>query len=94
MPTLYGFAYSEAALEYLETVVPKKVRRQIIGRIKALANDPHPSGSKPLQGVTDRDTPVYRLRQGKYRILYSINDGPIVTILDIDLRKDVYRRKG
>lgn len=92
MPSLYGFAYDEAALAYLKTVEPKKVRRQIIRRIKALTNDPHPQGAKPLQGVTDGDKPVYRLRQGKYRILYSIRDGPIITVLDIGLRKDVYRK--
>ena len=87
---LYGFAYADAALGFLETVVPAKIRGQIKRKIGALAADPHPPGSKKLQGVMDGESPVYRVRQGDYRILYSVR-GVIVVILDIDHRKDVYR---
>jgi mRNA interferase RelE/StbE len=90
MPSLYGFAYSEAALKYLETKVPPKIRGQIKRRIEALAANPTPPGSKKLQGVMDNENPVYRERQGDYRILYSVRP-VIIVILDIDHRKDVYR---
>ena len=90
MSALYGFAYTETALKYLETTVPRKIRGQIKRRIEALAANPTPPGSKKLQGVMDGENPVYRVRQGAYRILYSVR-GVIIVILDIGDRKDVYR---
>jgi mRNA interferase RelE/StbE len=92
MPALYGFAYSEAALKFLETTVPAKIGGQIKRRIDALASNPTPPGSKKLQGVMDGENPVYRVRQGDYRILYAVRNNPKqIVILDIDHRKDVYR---
>ena len=90
MAALYGFAFFEGALEYLEKSVPVKIRGQIKRRIEALAADPTPPGSKKLHGVMDGEYPVYRARQGDYRILYSLR-GVIIVILDIGHRKDVYR---
>jgi mRNA interferase RelE/StbE len=88
--TLYGFAYSEAALRALEAIVPAKTRGQIKGRTEKLAANPTPHGCKKLVNVTDGDHPVYRVRQGDYRILYSVR--PIcVVILDIGHRKEIYR---
>ncbi|MDQ6867399.1 MAG: type II toxin-antitoxin system RelE/ParE family toxin [Pseudomonadota bacterium] len=90
MASLYGFAYTESALKFLETIVPAKIRGQIKRRIEALAANPTPPGCKKLVGVTDGEHPVYRVRQGDYRILYSIRP-IIIVILDIGNRKDVYR---
>jgi mRNA interferase RelE/StbE len=90
MTSLYGFAYTEDALEYLETTVPVKIRGQIKRRVEALAADPMPPGCKKLWDVMDGDCPVYRVRQGDYRILYSVRP-VIIVILDIGHRKDVYR---
>ncbi|MCH8807824.1 MAG: hypothetical protein IH986_17300, partial [Planctomycetes bacterium] len=47
------------ALNYLETVVPTKIRGQIKRRIEALASNPIPKGSKKLQGVMDGEDPIY-----------------------------------
>ena len=92
MAVLHGFAYTESALKYLESTVPKKIRGQIKRRIESLTSNPIPKGSKKLQGITDGEYPVYRVRQGKYRILYVIRNNPDqIVILDIDHRKDVYR---
>jgi mRNA interferase RelE/StbE len=88
--SLYGFAYTETALRFLESTVPTKIRGQIKRRIEALAANPIPSGCKKLVGVMDGEYHVYRVRQGDYRILYSIRP-VIIVILDIDHRKDVYR---
>ncbi len=90
MAAIYGFAFTEGALAYLETTVPQKVRGQIKRRIEALAANPAPPGSRKLVGVMDGDHPVYRVRQGDYRILYSVRP-IIIVILDIGNRKDVYR---
>ncbi len=90
MPSLYGFAYTETALRYLEATVPTKFRSQIKRRVERLAGDPMPPGCKKLIGVSDGQYSVYRVRQGDYRILYSVR-GVIIVILDIGHRKDVYR---
>ena len=90
MPALYGFAYAEVALSYLETTVPTKIRGQIKRRIESLAANPTPPGSKKLHGIMDSEYPIYRVRQGDYRILYSVRP-IIIVILDIGHRKDVYR---
>jgi mRNA interferase RelE/StbE len=90
MVSLYGFAYTEAALKYLETKVPTKVCAQIKKRIDALASRPTPPGCKKLMGITDGNNPIYRVRQGDFRILYSVRPN-IIVILDIGNRKDVYR---
>jgi mRNA interferase RelE/StbE len=49
--------------------IPKKDLRRILNRIEALAEDPRPSGCEKLTG---RER--YRVRQGKYRIVFSIQD--------------------
>ena len=87
---MFGFSFADPALEFLETV-PHKIRRQIIRKARALQLDPHPQGSKKLNGVTTATgETMYRERSGDYRILYVVR--PIeVVVLDIDNRKDVYR---
>ena len=68
-------------------VIPKKDLRRILSRIKALAADPRPSGCEKLTG-TER----YRIRQGRYRVVYSIQDGELtVWVVKVGHRKDVYR---
>ena len=84
-----GFAYARCALDYLKTV-PKKIRRQIVKHVENLANDPYPPTAKLVQGMSDGEDKVYRIRSGDYRILYVVR-GIIVVVLDIDHRKDVYR---
>lgn len=67
--------------------IPKKDVRKILRRIKALAEDPRPEGCEKLVGHER-----YRLRQGRYRILYSIQDDVLtVWVVKIAHRKDVYR---
>lgn len=91
MAALYGFAFTECALKVLEGL-PAKIRGQMKRRIETLAADPNPPGSKKLHGVMDGENPVHRVRQGDYRILYSIRSNPSqIVILDIGHRKDVYR---
>ena len=90
MTALYGFAYTDTALTYLEKSVPKKIRGQIKHRIDALANEPIPPGAKKIFGISDGDHPIYRIRQGDYRILYSVRP-VIIVVMDIGHRKDVYR---
>jgi len=67
--------------------IPKRDLKRILDRIKALAEVPRPLGCEKLTGC-DR----YRLRQGRYRIVYSIQDDELtVWIVKVSHRKDVYR---
>lgn len=87
---LYGFSYSRSALKALGTL-PTKHRKQIRNKIEKLADDPIPKGAKLLQGLSDHSEQIYRIRSGDYRVLYCVRDGPLVAVLDIGHRKDIYR---
>ncbi|MBI5115861.1 type II toxin-antitoxin system RelE/ParE family toxin [Candidatus Poribacteria bacterium] len=57
---------------------------------KNLAQNPRPAGCEKLTGYER-----CRLRQGKYRIVYSIQDEEMtVWVVKIGHRKDVYRRES
>ena len=61
--------------------------KKILSRIKILAKEPRPAGCEKLTG---RER--YRLRQGRYRILYSIQDDELtVWVVKVGHRKDIYR---
>jgi mRNA interferase RelE/StbE len=63
-------------------------RVRIVRAVQALAGEPRPPGCRKLQGYDD----VFRIRVGKYRVLYSIDGRRIViTVLKVAQRKDVYR---
>lgn len=67
--------------------LPLKDRRWVVRRIQGLASEPRPEGCERLSGQEK-----FRLRQGNYRILYSVDDpGAEVTIVKISHRRDVYR---
>ncbi|WP_298214362.1 type II toxin-antitoxin system RelE/ParE family toxin [Acidocella sp.] len=89
---LVGFAFSEASLDFLESL-PPKLRSQVMKKAKSLLENPYPQGAKKLNGIaTAAGEPVYRERSGDYRILYVVRDKHReVVILDIDHRKDIYR---
>ena len=69
------------------SVVPKKDLKKILGRIEELATDPRPPGCEKLTGQQR-----YRLRQGRYRIVYSIHDDELtVWVVKVGHRKHIYR---
>ncbi|HPI94044.1 MAG TPA: type II toxin-antitoxin system RelE/ParE family toxin [Deltaproteobacteria bacterium] len=67
--------------------LPKKDLPGVLERIAKLAEDPRPQGSEKLTGQER-----YRVRQGPYRIVYSIQDNELtVWVVRVGHRKDVYR---
>lgn len=69
------------------TAIPERDRKRIASRIARLASDPRPSGVEKLSGQEK-----YRVRQGDYRVLYSIDDGgEVVVIVKIGHRREIYR---
>jgi mRNA interferase RelE/StbE len=66
---------------------PKADNRRLAARIEALADDPRPHGHEKLAGSS-----AYRIRQGDYRIIHTIDDGTIVVeIIRVGPRREVYR---
>jgi mRNA interferase RelE/StbE len=83
----YRVLIKPSAVKELERIPRKKDRQRIVEQISSLADDPRPHGSQKLSGK-DR----FRLRQGAYRIIYSIEDDAIVVyVIKVGHRKDVYR---
>jgi mRNA interferase RelE/StbE len=67
--------------------IPKKDVKKILNRIKALEGNPRPPGCEKLTGQER-----YRLRQGRYRIVYSIQDEELtIWIVTVGHRKNIYR---
>lgn len=67
--------------------LPKKQRDRAITAIRALSDEPRPSGVKKLKGYDD----AYRVRFANYRILYKVQDKElIILLLSVSHRKDAY----
>ncbi|MBI1956293.1 MAG: type II toxin-antitoxin system RelE/ParE family toxin [Acidobacteria bacterium] len=82
----YSVLIKPSAVKELEAV-PRKDRLRIIRKIQALASNPRPIGCEKLSGREQ-----YRLRQGRYRIVYSVSDHEqTVLIVKIAHRKEAYR---
>jgi len=63
-------------------------RVRVLRAVLALADDPRPLGCRKLQGYDD----IYRIRIGRYRVLYSIDQSRIiVSVLKVAHRRDAYR---
>lgn len=68
--------------------MPKHVLRRVDAAILALADNPHPLGSKKLRGVEH----LYRIRVGDFRVVYSVEDEPmVILVVHIGNRRDIYR---
>ena len=85
----YSLRIKKSARKELLSIATKADRQQVIKRIQSLADNPRPPGALKLSGLER-----YRIRQGRFRILYTIEDTVlIVTVIKIGDRKDVYQRK-
>lgn len=82
----YRLLIKPSAGKELEAV-PKKDRARLAQRIAELASVPRPTGSAKLSGDEK-----YRVRQGVYRVVYSVDDATrAVVVVKIGHRKDIYR---
>jgi mRNA interferase RelE/StbE len=83
----YRLLIKSSAVKDIEAMPLKQDRQRVVERISKLAEDPRPFGSEKLSGQDK-----YRVRQGRYHILYVIEDQDlIVQVVKIGHRKDVYR---
>lgn len=77
---------SSASKEF--EALPKAIIERMRAKIKALAIDPRPEGSKKLRGSQKG----WRIRVGDYRVLYQIDDAQkIVHIGAVRHRSEAYR---
>jgi mRNA interferase RelE/StbE len=84
----YSVNIKTSATKELAAVEPRAVLVRIVSRIQGLARNPRPPGSQKLAGGEQR----YRIRQGPYRIVYSVDDeARIVEVFKIGHRREVHR---
>ncbi len=80
--------YFKGSVEKDFAIIPKKDLNRILSRIEKLTENPRPSDCEKLTGQNR-----YRVRQGRFRILYTVQDYELtVWIVKVAHRKDAYRR--
>ena len=57
------------------TRIPNKQRERLIQTMRSLVNEPRPQGCIKLEDN------LYRVREGQYRIIYSIFDTEVVVVI-------------
>jgi mRNA interferase RelE/StbE len=68
--------------------IPKVDIRRILARMEALRDDPRAPDCEKLAGGSE----LYRVRQGVYRIVYTIHDAKvIVEVIRVGHRSDIHR---
>ena len=84
----YNLLLKASAGKEIEAISSKRQRQRIVARIATLADNPRPRGTQKLAGHRDR----YCVRQGPYRIVYSVDDEALeVTVVKVGHRREVYR---
>ena len=82
----YKIYFKRSAVKDLDAI-PQKDLQRIINRIDLLKENPRPPGCEKLSGQER-----YRVRQGSYRIIYSIQDDILtIWVVKIGHRRNVYR---
>ena len=82
--------YEKSAVKYLKSLQPSQ-RNLILTAVEKLTHHPAEGDIKPMSGYKDGR---YRLRVGKYRIIYKyLNeyDIEILCVMDIGSRGDIYK---
>jgi mRNA interferase RelE/StbE len=73
----------QKSLEKIQT----QERLKIIAALLELEQNPRPRGIEKIKGVE-----LWRIREGDYRIVFSIDDSEkTITIVRIGHRRDIYR---
>ena len=67
--------------------IDRQDQPRIIDSIRALAEEPRPSGCKKLTGRS-----AWRIRIGVYRVIYEIHDSRLlVLVVVVGHRREIYR---
>jgi mRNA interferase RelE/StbE len=85
---VYSLSIKPSAAKELQSISDKVTLTRLIEKVKSLATQPRPSGSEKLAGRPN----LYRVRQGNYRVIYSVDDeARVVDVVKVGRRKDAYR---
>ena len=85
---LYKIEWKRSAAQELEKL-PKDAIAGVLKAVEQLTVNPYPPGGRKLVGSQHS----YRLREGSYRIIYTISSSSLtIEIIRVGHRKDVYRR--
>jgi len=67
--------------------LPESDFRAIVEAIEGLAQTPRPRGVEKV-----RNSDLWRIRKGDYRVVYAIDDGrKLVTVVRVGHRSEIYR---
>lgn len=84
----YKVEWKRSAVRELRDL-PKEAVERILKAVEQLSENPYPTGVRKLVGAEH----TYRLREGNYRILYTITArSMVVEIIRVGHRKDIYNR--
>lgn len=84
----YEIRITDAAAKELDALPRRKDRQAVVNRILGLAEEPRPPGGVKLSGYEE----LYRVRQGPYRIVYTVEDDQLtVIVIRVADRKEAYR---
>ena len=82
----YDLLIKPSAVKEIEGIGRKKDRQKVVQRIQYLADDPRPPG---CENFAQQDR--YSVRQGWYRIIYSVDDREkCVLVVKVGHRRDIY----
>jgi len=82
----YSLSIKPSAAKELQSISNKATLTRLIEKVKSLATQPRPSGSEKLAGRPN----LYRVRQGNYRFIYSVDDeARVVDVVKVGHRRDV-----
>lgn len=67
--------------------LPHDIQQKVVAKLEELTLEPRPDGVKKLAGSDD----LYRVRLGKYRIIYAIQDNLLlITVVKVKNKSDAY----
>ncbi len=84
----YELVFRKSVAKDLRQIPNEDVARSL-ERIRALTENPRPTGCEKLSGLER-----YRIRQGVYRIVYEVQDRRLVVlVVKVAHGRDVYRSR-
>jgi len=82
---MYEIVFSRKASRFVKTL-HKSYKEKIKDILENLKEDPFSYPYKKIKGKTN----MYRIRVGKYRVLYKVDEKKRITVLKIDKRSRVH----
>jgi len=83
----YGIQWKRSAAKELRQL-PREVMARVLRSVEGLRLNPFPAGVRKLSGAEH----TYRVREGSYRIIYSVYTSRLVVeVIRVGHRRDVYR---